>query len=169
MPEDPDLSHRIPERREELNDVRGHESRRDTYQRYRGPPQVRIRQRLAVVPFTNTLGRLRQMDAPAMQVVRAEGRVARREVDLHLLGVAAAAWGCSSLWCSRRPRAAGAVSAPQSSGAVRHVWKAPKRSTRCTRIVRIYEQVWALIAIAGGAVRPQKPAERDYIIDASDL
>ena len=69
----------------------------------------------------------------------------------------------------RRRRAAGAVSAPQSSGAVRHVWEAPKRSTRCTRIVRIYEQVWALTAIAGGAVKAQKPAERDYIIDASDL
>ena len=102
-----------------------------------------------------------------MQVVRAEGRVARREVDLHLLGVAAAAWGCC-LW-SRRPRAAGAVSAPQSSGVVRHVWEAPKRGTRCTRIVWIYEQVWALIAIAGGAVMPQKQAERDYIIGASDL
>ena len=39
------------------------------------------------------------MDAASVQVVRAEGRVARREVDLHCssLGVVAAAWGC--LWC----------------------------------------------------------------------
>ena len=103
-----------------------------------------------------------------MQVVRAEGRVARREVDLHCssLGVVAAAWGC--LWC-RGGRVRLVLSLLLSSGAVRHVWEAPKRSTRCTRIVRIYEQVWALIANAGGAVRPQKPAERDYIIDASDL
>ena len=57
----------------------------------------------------------------------------------------------------------------QSSGAVRHVWEAPKRGTRCTRIVWIYEQVWALIAIAGGAVMLLKQAERDYIIGASDL
>ena len=106
------------------------------------------------------------MNAPAVQVVRAEGRVARREVDLHLLGVAAAAWGWSVRAVVRCVRV---IFASQSSGAVRHVWEAPKRSTRCTRIVRIYEQVWALIAIAGGAVRPQKPAERDYIIDASDL
>ena len=40
-----------------------------------------------------------------MQVVRAEGRVARREVDLHLLGVAAAAWGWSVRAVVRRPRA----------------------------------------------------------------
>ena len=93
-----------------------------------------------------------------MQVVRAEGRVARREVDLHLLGVAAAAWGC--LWC-RGGRVRLVLSLLlRAVVLVRHVWKAPKRSTRCTRIVRIYEQVWALIAIAGGAVRP---------IDASDL
>ena len=95
MPEDPDLSDRIPERREQFNDVRRHEATRHAHQRDRGPSQVRIRQRLAVVPFTNTLGRLRQVDAAAVQVVRAEGRVARREVDLHLLGVAAAAWGWS--------------------------------------------------------------------------
>jgi len=31
------------------------------------------------------------MDRASMQMVRAEGGVARREVDLHLLGVAAAA------------------------------------------------------------------------------
>ena len=107
------------------------------------------------------------MDAPAVQVVRAEGRVARREVDLHCssLGVAAAAWGC--LWCR-----AGGVRLVRSlllRAVVRHVWEAPKRSTRCTRIVRIYQQVWALIEIAGGAVMPQKQAERDYIIGASDL
>ena len=101
-----------------------------------------------------------------MEVVRAEGRVARREVDLHLLGVAAAAWGCR-LRC--RGGGVRLVRSPQSSGAVRHVWEAPKRSTRCTRIARIYELVWALIAIAGGAVRAQKQAERDYIIGPSDL
>jgi hypothetical protein len=112
VPEDPNFSDRIPERRQQLHDVRRHESRRDAYQRYRCSPQVRIRQTLPVVPFTNTLGRLRQVNAPAVQMVRAEGRVARREVDLHLLGVAAAAWGCC-LW-SRRPRAAGAVSAPHT-------------------------------------------------------
>ena len=93
MPEDPNFSHGVPERREQLDDVGRHESRRDTYQRHGRPPQVRIRQTLPVVPFTNALGRLRQVDAPAVQVVRAEGRVARREVDLHLLGVAAAACG----------------------------------------------------------------------------
>ena len=91
-----------------------------------------------------------------MQVVRAEGRVARREVDLHLLGVAAAAWGCC-LWSRRPARLVRSLLLTQSSGAVRHVWEAPKRGTRCTRIVWIYEQVWALIAIAGGAVTPQKP------------
>ena len=106
---------------------------------------------MAVVPFTNTLGRLRQVDAPSVQVIRAEGRVARREVDLHLLGVAAAAWGCC-LWSRRPARLVRSLLLTQSSGAVRHVWEAPKRSTRCTRIVRIYEQVLALIAIAGGAV-----------------
>jgi len=37
------------------------------------------------------LGRLRQVNGASVQVVRAEGRVARREVDLHSLGVAAAA------------------------------------------------------------------------------
>ena len=103
-----------------------------------------------------------------MQVVRAEGRVARREVDLHCssLGVTAAAWGWSVRAVVRCVRV---IFASQSSGAVRHVWEAPKRSTRCTRIVRIYQQVWALIEIAGGAVMPQKQAERDYIIGASDL
>ena len=92
MPEDPDLPHRISERRQQFNNISGHESRRDTYQRHGRPSQIRIRQTLPVVPFTNTLGRLRQVNAAAVQVVRAEGRIARREVDLHLLGVAAAAW-----------------------------------------------------------------------------
>ena len=101
-----------------------------------------------------------------MQMVRAEGRVARREVDLHLLGVAAAAWGCR-LWC--RGGGVRLVRSLLLRAVVRHVWEAPKRSTRCTRIVRIYQQVWALIEIAGGAVMPQKQAERDYIIGASDL
>ena len=108
------------------------------------------------------------MNAPAVQVVRAEGRVARREVDLHLLGVAAAAWGCC-LWSRRPARLVRSLLLTQSSGAVRHVWEAPKRGTRCTRIVWIYEQVWALIAIAGGAVMLLKQAERDYIIGASEL
>ena len=97
MPEDPDLSDRIPERREQFNDVRRHEATRHAHQRHGRPPQVRIRQRLAVVPLTDTLGRLRQVNAASVEVIRAEGRIARREVDLHLLGVAAAAWGC--LWC----------------------------------------------------------------------
>ena len=123
---------------------------------------------MAVVPFTDTLRRLRQVDAAAMEMVRAEGRVARREVDLHLLGVAAAAWGCC-LWSRRPARLVRSLLLTQSSGAVRHVWEAPKRGTRCTRIVWIYEQVWALIAIAGGAVMLLKQAERDYIIGASDL
>ena len=136
MPEDPNFSDRIPERRQQLHDVRRHESRRDAYQRYRCSPQVRIRQTLPVVPFTNTLGRLRQVNAPAVQMVRAEGRVARREVDLHLLGVAAAAWGCC-LWSRRPARLVRSLLLTQSSGAVRHVWEAPKRSTRCTRIVAI--------------------------------
>ena len=70
---------------------------------------------------------------------------------------------------SRRPRAAGAVSAPQSSGAVRHVWEAPKRSTRCTRIVRIYEQVWALIAIACGAVKAKTKLNASYAFSTSGL
>ena len=43
------------------------------------------------------------MDAASVEVIRAEGRVARREVDLHSLGVAAAACGCRQ-WCAR-PRA----------------------------------------------------------------
>jgi len=68
------------------------------------------------------------MDAASMQVIRAERGVARREVDLHLLG-AAAAWGWSSgeQRCSVRVRAGGARD----------------RRTRCARIVRIYEEVWA--------------------------
>ena len=103
-----------------------------------------------------------------MQVVRAEGRVARREVDLHCssLGVVAAAWGC--LWC-RGGRVRLVLSLLLSSGAVRHVWEAPKRSTRCTRIVRIYEQVWALIAIAGGAVKAQDQANASYAFSTSGL
>ena len=125
MPEDPDLSDRIPERREQFNDVRRHEATRHAHQRHGRPPQVRIRQRLAVVPLTDTLGRLRQVNAAAVQVVRAEGRVARREVDLHLLGVAAACvragllelggvrvrslrlgeQRCASVQCARRGRA----------------------------------------------------------------
>ena len=115
MPEDPDLSHRIPERRQEFNDVRGHESRRDTYQSYRGPPQIGIRQTLPVVPFTNTLRRLRQVDAPAVQVVRAEGRVARREVDLHLLGVAAAACVANASELPLVCRGGGVIFASESS------------------------------------------------------
>ena len=104
MPEDPNFSDRIPERRQQLHDVRRHESRRDAYQRYRCSPQVRIRQTLPVVPFTNTLGRLRQVDAASVQVVRAEGRVARREVDLHCLAAAACGrWSESS--GAQRPRA----------------------------------------------------------------
>ena len=103
-----------------------------------------------------------------MQVVRAEGRVARREVDLHLLGVAAAAWGCC-LWSRRPARLVRSLLLTQSSGAVRHVWEAPKRSTRCTRIVRIYEQVWALIAIAGGAVKAQDQANASYAFSTSGL
>ena len=121
---------------------------------------------MAVVPFTDTLGRLRQVNAPAVQVVRAEGRVARREVDLHLLGVAAAAWGCR-LRC--RGGGVRLVRSPQSSGAVRHVWEAPKRSTRCTRIVRIYEQVWALIAIACGAVKAKTKLNASYAFSTSGL
>ena len=38
------------------------------------------------------------MNTASMQMIRAEGGVARREVDLHLLGVAAAASG-GCLWC----------------------------------------------------------------------
>ena len=96
-----------------------------------------------------------------MQVVRAEGRVARREVDLHLLGVAAAAWGCC-LWSRRPARLVRSLLLTQSSGAVRHVWEAPKRGTRCTRIVWIYEQVWALIAITAKVENPQ--SRRNAII-----
>ena len=101
------------------------------------------------------------MNAPAVQVVRAEGRVARREVDLHLLGVAAAAWGCC-LWSRRPARLVRSLLLTQSSGAVRHVWEAPKRGTRCTRIVWIYEQVWALIAITAKVENPQ--SRRNAII-----
>ena len=109
MPEDPNFSHGVPERREQLDDVGRHESRRDTYQRYRGSPQIRVGQRLAVVSLADALGRLRQMNATSVQMVRAERGVARREVDLHLLG-AAAAWGWSSgeQRCSVRVRAGGA-------------------------------------------------------------
>ena len=161
MPEDPNFSHGVPERREQLDDVGRHESRRDTYQRHGRPPQVRIRQTLPVVPFTNTLRRLRQVDAASVQVVRAEGRVARREVDLHLLGVAAAAWGCC-LWSRRPARLVRSLLLTQSSGAVRHVWEAPKRGTRCTRIVWIYEQVWALIASWRSCNAPKAGGTRLY-------
>ena len=115
MPEDSDFSDRIPERREQFNDVRRHEATRHADQSYRGPPQVRIRQRLAVVPFTNTLGRLRQVNAPAVQVVRAEGRVARREVDLHLLGVAAAACVANASELPLVCRGGGVIFASESS------------------------------------------------------
>ncbi len=116
---------------------------------------------MAVVSLVDALGRLRQVNAAAVQVVRAEGRVARREVDLHLLGVAAAAWGCC-LWSRRPARLVRSLLLTQSSGAVRHVWEAPKRSTRCTRIVWIYEQVWALIAITAKVESPQ--SRRNAII-----
>ena len=98
-----------------------------------------------------------------MEMVRAEGRVARREVDLHLLGVAAAAWGCC-LWSRRPARLVRSLLLTQSGGAVRHVWEAPKRGTRCTRIVWIYEQVWALIAITAKVENPQ--SRRNAIISS---
>ena len=85
---------------------------------------------MAVVSLVDALGRLRQVNAPAVEVVRAEGRVARREVDLHLLGVAAAAWGCR-LQC--RGGGVRLVRSLLLRAVVLCVWEAPKRSTGCTR------------------------------------
>ena len=99
MPENPNFSDRIPERRQQLDDVRGHEATRHAHQRHGGPSQIRVRQRLAVVSFADTLRRLRQMNTTSVQMIRAEGGVARREVDLHCssLGVAAASgWSAQS-------------------------------------------------------------------------
>ena len=84
-----------------------------------------------------------------MQVVRAEGRVARREVDLHLLGVAAAAWGWSvrAVVRSVRVRFASESSGAQASS-VRD-WGRAEMAARGEHVLCGYNvRFWALISSA---------------------
>ena len=87
-----------------------------------------------------------------MQVVRAEGRVARREVDLHLLGVAAAAWDWSVRAVVRcvRVRFASESSGAQASS-VRD-WGRAEMAARGEHVLCGYNvRFWALISSAVAA------------------
>ena len=86
-----------------------------------------------------------------MQVVRAEGRVARREVDLHLLGVAAAACGWSVRAVVRvRVRFASESSGAQASS-VRD-WGRAEMAARGEHVLCGYNvRFWALISSAVAA------------------
>ena len=106
---------------------------------------------MAVVSLADTLGRLRQVNAASVQVVRAEGRVARREVDLHLLGVAAAACGWSVRAVVRvRVRFASESSGAQASS-VRD-WGRAEMAARGEHVLCGYNvRFWALISSAVAA------------------
>ena len=87
-----------------------------------------------------------------MQVVRAEGRVARREVDLHLLGVAAAAcgWSVRAVVRSVRVRFASESSGAQASS-VRD-WGRAEMAARGEHVLCGYNvRFWALISSAVAA------------------
>ena len=84
-----------------------------------------------------------------MQVVRAEGRVARREVDLHLLGVAAAASGfCLAAVRSVRVRLYASESSGAQASSVRD-WGRAEMAARGGHVSYRYNvRIWALISSA---------------------
>ena len=86
-----------------------------------------------------------------MQVVRAEGRVARREVDLHCLAAAASGWSVSeSCGAHVRVRFASESSGAQASSV--RGWGRAEMAARGEHVLCGYNvRIWALISSAVAA------------------